>query len=96
MFICYDDTQYECSRPKFQGDGDTTTITFDVNGVVNYADILNLLNSDTFYIFDEESNVFWFEATNKEFVYIDITYCEALSYKIKIKFITKGVVDDES
>ena len=96
MFISNGDTQIECTKPEFKIMDEVTVVSFSAVGIITHDDIQNILDTKTFYIYDENAKMIYFEAKDKDLTNIKIDYGEALRYKIKIKFLTKGVVDDES
>lgn len=87
MFVCNGDTRYKCTTPKIKKLNKSDKIlAFTIADNISRADVLRLLSTDAFYIFDETANVALFDADGKEFKRICITYNNDLSYEIKIKY----------
>lgn len=87
MFVCSGDTRYKCTKPKIKKHNKSDKIVvFTIVDNISRADVLYLLSSDAFYIFDETANVALFDTDGKEFKRICITYNDDLSYEIKIKY----------
>ena len=95
MKICKGEKSYKCSEITTYSIGRTQCIDFSILEPISQADVVNLLDGDTFYFYDDVLNGSLIETNDKQLVGLSITYNADSTCNITIK-LKKGVVGDES
>ena len=95
MLICKGDTSYKCSEITTSSVGITQCIDFSILEPISQTDVVNLLEGDEFYFYDDVLNGRMVETNDKKVVGLSITYNADSTCEISIKLI-KGDGDNES
>ena len=96
MLICKGEKSYKCSDIQTFTDDETQNIKFSILEPISHNEVINLLEDNTFYFYDDVLDGKMVETNDTKLVGLSITYNADSTCNIKIKLTRRSVVNYEN